>query len=146
MDFLSPGWCGRGPQGRWWCIASCLSCFLSLVLAQPLQSCPANQDISPCVCTVKKNGLDILCEVIYHPFLHIRKRTSLWQPFFQIEILTDCVCHTCRLPLIQVWTLEGSNHQIGGLAGLFPLKQSLIWSILEGRHNFSKSKKKAGIA
>lgn len=28
----------------------------------PPQTCPAVLDISPCVCTVKKNGLDILCE------------------------------------------------------------------------------------
>lgn len=26
------------------------------------QTCPATNDISPCVCQVKKNGLDILCE------------------------------------------------------------------------------------
>ncbi|XP_032306330.1 slit homolog 2 protein isoform X1 [Drosophila ananassae] len=38
---------------------------LHQVLAQgppPLQVCPEQSDISPCICTVKKNGLDILCE------------------------------------------------------------------------------------
>ena len=28
----------------------------------PTQTCPQANEISPCVCTVKKNGLDILCE------------------------------------------------------------------------------------
>lgn len=28
----------------------------------PPQNCPPPNDISPCACTVKKNGLDILCE------------------------------------------------------------------------------------
>ncbi|KAH8374441.1 hypothetical protein KR200_008885 [Drosophila serrata] len=28
----------------------------------PLQVCPEQGEISPCICTVKKNGLDILCE------------------------------------------------------------------------------------
>ncbi|XP_017097531.2 leucine-rich repeat-containing protein 15 isoform X1 [Drosophila bipectinata] len=38
---------------------------LHQVLAQgppPQQVCPEQSDISPCICTVKKNGLDILCE------------------------------------------------------------------------------------
>lgn len=32
------------------------------------QICPANNEISPCACNVKKNGLDILCEAtdIHH--------------------------------------------------------------------------------
>lgn len=29
---------------------------------QPQQICPEQNDIAPCICTVKKNGLDILCE------------------------------------------------------------------------------------
>lgn len=37
--------------------------FLSGVQADPPpQTCPNSNDISPCSCTVKKNGLDILCE------------------------------------------------------------------------------------
>jgi len=41
-----------------------LLCFLSQTLAQgpSQQVCPEQGDISPCICTVKKNGLDILCE------------------------------------------------------------------------------------
>ncbi|KAH8370211.1 hypothetical protein KR093_002654 [Drosophila rubida] len=46
------------------CTLSCLLLFLSQALAQgtPQQVCPEQSDISPCICTVKKNGLDILCE------------------------------------------------------------------------------------
>lgn len=47
--------------------------LLGLVLAQlldnvsaqqgpPPQTCPSSNEISPCACQVKKNGLDILCE------------------------------------------------------------------------------------
>lgn len=28
----------------------------------PVQTCPSANEISPCACSVKKNGLDILCE------------------------------------------------------------------------------------
>lgn len=28
----------------------------------PAQTCPPASEISPCACTVKKNGLDVLCE------------------------------------------------------------------------------------
>lgn len=28
----------------------------------PQQVCPEQADIAPCICTVKKNGLDVLCE------------------------------------------------------------------------------------
>lgn len=31
-------------------------------LFQVQQQCPPRTEISPCICTVKKNGLDILCE------------------------------------------------------------------------------------
>ncbi|KAH8261038.1 hypothetical protein KR044_002589 [Drosophila immigrans] len=47
------------------CTVSCLLLFfVSHALAQgtPQQVCPEQSDISPCICTVKKNGLDILCE------------------------------------------------------------------------------------
>lgn len=34
-----------------------------MVMAEPpQQTCPSVSDISPCSCSVKKNGLDILCE------------------------------------------------------------------------------------
>ncbi|XP_023177738.1 slit homolog 2 protein isoform X1 [Drosophila hydei] len=45
-----------------------ISCLLLFLLAQamgqgtPQQVCPEQADISPCICTVKKNGLDVLCE------------------------------------------------------------------------------------
>ncbi|XP_017839040.1 slit homolog 2 protein isoform X1 [Drosophila busckii] len=42
----------------------CLLMLLAQTLAQgtPQQVCPEQGDISPCICQVKKNGLDILCE------------------------------------------------------------------------------------
>jgi len=44
------------------------------VLAQGLpqaQVCPEQSEIAPCICTVKKNGLDILCETT--DLVHITK-------------------------------------------------------------------------
>lgn len=36
--------------------------FASTQSTQIQQTCPSPNDISPCACQVKKNGLDILCE------------------------------------------------------------------------------------
>uniref|UniRef100_A0A182J8C1 Uncharacterized protein n=1 Tax=Anopheles atroparvus TaxID=41427 RepID=A0A182J8C1_ANOAO len=49
---------------------------LALVTAQSNspQTCPPASDISPCVCQVKKNGLDILCEAT--DVQHITKAMS----------------------------------------------------------------------
>ncbi|XP_030368975.1 slit homolog 2 protein isoform X1 [Scaptodrosophila lebanonensis] len=49
----------RALCGTIWCL------LLAQILAQSTpqqQVCPEQGDISPCICTVKKNGLDILCE------------------------------------------------------------------------------------
>lgn len=36
---------------------------MAMVMADPpLQTCPSVSEIAPCACSVKKNGLDILCE------------------------------------------------------------------------------------
>lgn len=42
------------------------------------QTCPASQDIHPCVCSVKKNGLDILCE--FSDLNHINKAMAVLKP------------------------------------------------------------------
>lgn len=42
------------------------------------QTCPPSNEINPCVCTVKKNGLDILCE--FSDFNHINKAMSVLKP------------------------------------------------------------------
>ncbi|XP_044732103.1 protein slit-like [Chrysoperla carnea] len=48
---------------RWSVLIITLTYFISMVHGQQAQySCPARSEISPCLCTVKKNGLDILCE------------------------------------------------------------------------------------
>lgn len=53
---------GHGLSGVWR-----LLCLLSLVLATSLaqtsQICPSHTEISPCSCSVKKSGLDIVCEI-----------------------------------------------------------------------------------
>jgi hypothetical protein len=42
------------------------------------QTCPASNDINPCVCQVKKNGLDILCE--FADYNHINKAMTVLKP------------------------------------------------------------------
>jgi hypothetical protein len=58
---------------------------LTLLVAQvidgqsnPPQTCPAGAEISPCVCQVKKNGLDILCEAT--DVTHITKAMTALKP------------------------------------------------------------------
>ena len=42
------------------------------------QTCPAANEISPCVCQVKKNGLDILCEAT--DYVHITRAMTALKP------------------------------------------------------------------
>lgn len=44
----------------------------------PQQTCPPANEISPCVCTVKKNGLDILCEAT--DYTHISRAMTTLKP------------------------------------------------------------------
>lgn len=44
----------------------------------PQQTCPAVNEISPCVCQVKKNGLDILCEAT--DYVHITRAMTALKP------------------------------------------------------------------
>lgn len=44
----------------------------------PAQTCPSVGDISPCVCQVKKNGLDILCEAT--DYYHIQRAMTALKP------------------------------------------------------------------
>jgi hypothetical protein len=58
--------------------------LLLLLLAQaingqsPPQTCPAASEIGPCVCQVKKNGLDILCEAT--DVFHINRAMTALKP------------------------------------------------------------------
>lgn len=42
------------------------------------QTCPAANEVSPCVCQVKKNGLDILCEAT--DYIHITRAMTALKP------------------------------------------------------------------
>jgi hypothetical protein len=42
-----------------------------IVKAQIIQQCPPQSEISPCICSIKKNGLDVICE--FTDFNHISK-------------------------------------------------------------------------
>lgn len=42
------------------------------------QTCPAANEVSPCVCQVKKNGLDILCEAT--DYVHITRAMTALKP------------------------------------------------------------------
>lgn len=58
-----------------------LICLVHLINGQQsnsAQTCPASNDINPCVCQVKKNGLDILCEAT--DLAHISKAMTALKP------------------------------------------------------------------
>jgi hypothetical protein len=66
-------------------LAESLICAVTLLLLavvisgqNPPQTCPAVNDISPCVCQVKKNGLDILCEAT--DVFHINRAMTALKP------------------------------------------------------------------
>lgn len=55
--------------------------LIELIKGQPnpqQQTCPSANEISPCVCQVKKNGLDILCEAT--DVTHITKAMTALKP------------------------------------------------------------------
>lgn len=45
-----------------WLLLCCVVLLARPAHPQGAQQCPASNTITPCSCTVKKNGLDILCE------------------------------------------------------------------------------------
>lgn len=56
---------------RW--LIFCMSLLIvgESVLSQTVQQCPSQKEILPCTCSVKKSGLDIICE--FTDFSHISK-------------------------------------------------------------------------
>jgi hypothetical protein len=58
-----------------------LICLIHLINGQQNQqpqTCPSAAEINPCICQVKKNGLDILCEAT--DVIHINKAMSALKP------------------------------------------------------------------
>ncbi|XP_076238436.1 uncharacterized protein LOC143181732 isoform X2 [Calliopsis andreniformis] len=58
-----------------WTVVWTMGLMSGLGLAQTSQSCPQYSDISPCSCTLKKSGLDIVCE--FTDLSHISKAMSV---------------------------------------------------------------------
>ena len=56
---------------RWRMVWLFLSLLAGTALAQSVQQCPLQKEILPCSCSVKKFGLDIICE--FADFSHISK-------------------------------------------------------------------------
>lgn len=57
-----------------------LICIVQIINGQggPPQTCPMAMEISPCLCQVKKNGLDILCEAT--DVVHITRAMTALKP------------------------------------------------------------------
>ncbi|XP_053970341.1 slit homolog 3 protein isoform X1 [Hylaeus volcanicus] len=45
-----------------WTLVWAVCVIIGLSMGQTLQSCPSHHDIAPCFCSLKKSGLDIVCE------------------------------------------------------------------------------------
>jgi len=66
----------RGLSDVWRLVWS-LCLVLATSLAQTSQLCPTHNQITPCSCTVKKSGLDIVCEST--DFTHISKAMAVFK-------------------------------------------------------------------
>lgn len=64
----------RSLPGAWLALGLCLVYFQP-GHSQVSQTCPPRDELEPCVCTPKKNGLDILCE--FTDLMHISKAMSV---------------------------------------------------------------------
>lgn len=94
-------------------VIGCITFLLFIVQiingqANPPQTCPAANEISPCQCQVKKNGLDILCEAT--DVSHITHAMSVLKP---------------KSPIIFYLKLRHNN---------LPKLQSFIFLALDIRH------------
>lgn len=58
-----------------WRLVWLLCLVLAMSYAQTMQLCPSHNDISPCSCSVKKAGLDIVCEIT--DWTHISKAMAV---------------------------------------------------------------------
>ena len=56
-------------ESKLWTLVWTVSLVTSLTVAQSSVNCPPHSEISPCSCTLKKSGLDIVCE--YTDLAHI---------------------------------------------------------------------------
>lgn len=58
-----------------WCTATTKAVGRAATSNQVIQQCPPANEIDPCQCSVKKNGLDILCELT--DLTHITKAMQI---------------------------------------------------------------------
>ncbi|XP_014246409.1 protein slit [Cimex lectularius] len=70
----------------------------------PTYQCPPRQEINPCVCVVKKNGLDILCE--FTDFFHINKAMAVIKGKSNIVVYYLKLRHN-NLPKLQSFIFLG---------------------------------------
>ncbi|XP_075221046.1 uncharacterized protein LOC142324184 [Lycorma delicatula] len=73
---------------------------------QAVQQCPGQGEITPCVCSVKKNGLDIMCE--FTDFTHITKALGVLKKKPNMVIFYLKLRHN-NLPKLQSFVFLGMD-------------------------------------
>lgn len=89
-----------------WVWTCCWLYALQFTSGQTVQHCPALAELAPCVCTVKKNGLDIMCEFTDLP--HISRAMAVLKGKPSIVIYYLKLRHN-NLPKLQSFVFLGMD-------------------------------------
>ncbi|KMQ97234.1 leucine-rich repeats and immunoglobulin-like domains protein 2 protein [Lasius niger] len=111
-----------------WRLVWLLCLVLATGLAQVSQVCPTHNDISPCYCSVKKSGLDIVCEIT--DMQHISKAMSVLKGRPNLVIFYLRLRHN-NLPKLQGYVFLGLDirHLTIHNSSLAVLEESSLSSI-----------------
>nr|CAD7196336.1 unnamed protein product [Timema douglasi] len=112
----------------WW---GCMVWVWAEAASQTTQQCPPYAEINPCTCTVKKNGLDIVCE--FTDLSHIAKAMSVLKGKQNIIIFYLKLRHN-NLPKLQGFVFLGLeiSHLTIHNSSLAVVEESSLSSIGKG--------------
>ncbi|XP_076162218.1 uncharacterized protein LOC143144078 isoform X2 [Ptiloglossa arizonensis] len=114
-----------------WRLVWMLCVILGVSMAQTSQPCPSHHEIAPCSCTLKKSGLDIVCE--YTSLSHISKVMGTLKGKLNIVIFYLRLRHN-NLPKLQRYVFLGLDirHLTIHNSSLAVLEESSLSSIGTG--------------
>lgn len=133
-----------------WRLVWLLCLVLATSLAQTSQVCPSHSEIAPCYCSVKKSGLDIVCEIT--DLQHISKAMAVLKGRPNLVIFYLRLRHN-NLPKLQGYVFLGLDirHLTIHNSSLAVLEESSLSSIgectndillTEFNRNISKSRER----
>jgi len=124
-----------------WRLVWLLCLVLATSLAQTSQVCPSHAEIAPCYCSVKKSGLDIVCEIT--DLIHISKAMAVLKGRPNLVIFYLRLRHN-NLPKLQGYVFLGLDirHLTIHNSSLAVLEESSLSSIGEYSMTFAYSEVK----